>query len=326
MNEGKNPQQLSQLNFVRANQPSPIPKGFCYLFHQDEDSSGCEFKHQCFKGCLLAKFNIKNEFRIISIRVEDYPLLGMKWTDDYYSDRFMPVGCPSSSKAFETFSTAVEFFADLLDDFFHYYTYSGHKLCSDQLNLFLDLCQYLDILRKWYQIMSPNLFQMHMSLCAKNGIKHALTPPYHPQSNGASERAVRKTEEALVKQVLEGSKERSIKTGKLLFRYRITPRSTTAAVPTELLMKHLPRTRLNQVKPDLTQTIEGKQNKQMKYKDLKGHQDRVFVGNDTSSETQGQLEGAGKKLGRRKVKNEEKSPWGQSFNGPVPKRRSSSGF
>ena len=63
--------------------------------------------------------------------------------------------------------------------------------------------------------MSPNLFQMHMSLCAKNGIKQALTPPYHPQSNGASGRAVRKAEEALVKQVLEGSKGRSIKTGKL---------------------------------------------------------------------------------------------------------------
>ena len=45
-----------------------------------------------------------------------------------------------------------------------------------------------------------------------------------------------------------------------------------------------------------------------------------------SSETQGQLEGAGKKLGRRKVKNEEKSPWRQSFNGLVPKRQSSSGF
>ena len=45
-----------------------------------------------------------------------------------------------------------------------------------------------------------------------------------------------------------------------------------------------------------------------------------------SSETQGQLDGAGKKLGRRKVKNEEKSPWGQGFNEPVPKRRGSSGF
>ena len=40
----------------------------------------------------------------------------------------------------------------------------------------------------------------------------------------------------------------------------------------------------------------------------------------TSSETQGQLEGAGKKLGRRKDKNEVKSPWGQSFNGPLPMR------
>lgn len=47
-------------------------------------------------------------------------------------------------------------------------------------------------------------------------------------------------------------------------------------MPTELCL----RRRLNQVKPDLAQTIEGSQNKQKKYKDLKGHQDRVFVGND----------------------------------------------
>ena len=49
---------------------------------------------------------------------------------------------------------------------------------------------------------------------------------------------------------------------------------------TKLLMKHRLRTRLNQVKPDIAQTIEGKQNKQKKCNDLKGHQDRVFVGND----------------------------------------------
>ena len=121
-----------------------------------------------------------------------------------------------------------------------------------------------------------------MSLCTKNGIKHALTPPYHLQSNGASERAVRKAEEALVKQLLEGNKGRAIKhrQGNFLLRYRTTPRSTTAAVPTELLMKHRLRTRLNQVKPDLAQLIEGKKNKQKKCKDLKGHQDRVFVGSD----------------------------------------------
>ena len=63
-------------------------------------------------------------------------------------------------------------------------------------------------------------------------------------------------------------------------RYRSTPHSTPAAVPTELLLTHRLRTRLNQAKPDLAQTIEGKQNKQKKCMDLKGHQDRVFVGND----------------------------------------------
>ena len=51
-------------------------------------------------------------------------------------------------------------------------------------------------------------------------------------------------------------------------------------MPTELLMKQRLRTRLNEVKPDLAQTIEGKQNKQKKCMYLKGHQDRVFVGND----------------------------------------------
>ena len=51
-------------------------------------------------------------------------------------------------------------------------------------------------------------------------------------------------------------------------------------MPTELLMTHRLRARLNQAKPDLAQTIEDKQNKQKKCMGLKGHQDRVFVGND----------------------------------------------
>ena len=35
---------------------------------------------------------------------------------------------------------------------------------------------------------------------------------------------------------------------------------------------------------------------------------------------------ARKNFGRRKVKNERKSPWGQGFNGPAPNGQSSSGF
>ena len=116
----------------------------------------------------------------------------------------------------------------------------------------------------------------------KNGIKHTLVPPYHPQSNGAAERSVRVVKEALVKQVLEGNRARPMehRLADFLLRYRTTPHSTTGATPAELLMKRRLRSRLSLVKPDLAQEIENKQSKQKQYKDLKNHKDRQFSEND----------------------------------------------
>ena len=105
----------------------------------------------------------------------------------------------------------------------------------------------------------------------KNGIKHTLVPPYHPQSNGAAERSVRVVRKALVKQVLEGNRARPMehRLADFLLRYRTTSHSTTGATPAELLMKRRLRTRLSLVKADLAQEIENKQSKQKQYKDLK---------------------------------------------------------
>ena len=104
-------------------------------------------------GCYLAKTDIKNAFRLILIRPEDYSLLGFKWEGLYYYDRCMPMGCSSSCKAFEIFSTAVEWVAQhklnislilhLLDDFLIVAPTS--TLCNVQLDLFLDMCTYLGI-------------------------------------------------------------------------------------------------------------------------------------------------------------------------------------
>ncbi|CAB4003138.1 Hypothetical predicted protein [Paramuricea clavata] len=59
------------------------------------------------KSCFLAKTDIKNAFHIISICPQDYDLLGIFWQGEFYYDRAMPMGCASSCRRFEMFSTAM---------------------------------------------------------------------------------------------------------------------------------------------------------------------------------------------------------------------------
>ncbi|XP_020911109.1 uncharacterized protein K02A2.6 [Exaiptasia diaphana] len=112
----------------------------------------------------------------------------------------------------------------------------------------------------------------------KNGIKHTLVPPYHPQSNGAAERSVRVVKESLTKQVLEGKKGLSMKhrLANFLLRYRTTPHSTTGVTPAELMVKRQLRTRLSLVKPNLAQFVETKQAKQKEHKDSKLSKERLY--------------------------------------------------
>jgi transposase InsO family protein len=114
----------------------------------------------------------------------------------------------------------------------------------------------------------------------KNGIKHTLVPPYHPQSNGAAERSMSVVKEALAKQVIQGTQGVSMKhrLANFLLRYRTTPHSTTGVSPGELMMKRRLRTRLSLVKPDLAQVVEGKQEQQKVYKDGKGKSERKRKG------------------------------------------------
>lgn len=104
-------------------------------------------------GCFMAKTDIKNAFRIIPIQPQDYHLLGICWKGLYYYDRCMPMGCSSSCKTFEIFSSAVEWIArkklhidhilHLLDDFL--IVSPSHDLYKQQLDLSLMLCHYLGI-------------------------------------------------------------------------------------------------------------------------------------------------------------------------------------
>ena len=108
-------------------------------------------------ACFMAKTDIRHAFRLIPIQPNYYPLLGTKWNNEYYYDRCMPMGCASSCKTFERFSTAVEwivkkrllieYILHLLDDFF--LVASTQELCQKQLGLFYH-CVALWVY-PWYQ-------------------------------------------------------------------------------------------------------------------------------------------------------------------------------
>ncbi|XP_064483057.1 uncharacterized protein K02A2.6-like [Ornithodoros turicata] len=83
----------------------------------------------------------------------------------------------------------------------------------------------------------------------RSGIRHMRTAPYHPQSNGPAERAVRSVKEAL-KKLTDGPLE--IRLQRWLHNHRRTPSAAHGGkAPAEMLFNFLPRSRLDIIKADV---------------------------------------------------------------------------
>ena len=89
-----------------------------------------------------------------------------------------------------------------------------------------------------------------------NGIRHLTSAPYHPASNGLAERAVKIVKHGL-KKVPQGTL--STRLAKVLFAYCLTPQGTTGVSPAELLLGRRPRSKLDLVRPNTAERVEGKQ-------------------------------------------------------------------
>ena len=104
-------------------------------------------------------------------------------------------------------------------------------------------------------------FAKFMSL---NGIKRIKSAPYHPSTNGQTERSVQTLKKGL--KCVKGTtvQERLLR---FLFDYRITPHTVTGVPPSELLMKRRLRSRFDLLFPDLKERVEKRQEKQKKTRD-----------------------------------------------------------
>ena len=105
----------------------------------------------------------------------------------------------------------------------------------------------------------PQLTSMEFrSFLARNGIKHILTAPFHPATNGLAERSV-------------GNLKSSIKASlgnfnlhNFLLANRNTIHSTTGRSPAEIMLGRSLRTRLDLLKPDLSERVGQQQDKMMR--------------------------------------------------------------
>ncbi|XP_031349119.1 uncharacterized protein K02A2.6-like isoform X1 [Photinus pyralis] len=90
------------------------------------------------------------------------------------------------------------------------------------------------------------------NFCRNNGIKHTLTPPFHPASNGAAENAVKAVKTALIKAFSDG-RNSNISTSCLLARYLLNYRAadhgTTNKSPASIMFGRELKLRLSNVRP-----------------------------------------------------------------------------
>jgi len=103
----------------------------------------------------------------------------------------------------------------------------------------------------------------------QNGIRHVTSAPYHSASNGLAERAVQ-----TFKKKTSGDSI-STRVLRFLFQYCITPHSTTGTSPAELLLGRRPRSRLDLILPDISNSVHKKQQIQKANHD-KHSQHRTF--------------------------------------------------
>lgn len=141
-----------------------IPKTFTQVSYETLDTC-IEIITSIGRGCLVAKCDIQNAFRIVPIHPADWELLGFTWNGYYYVDKSLPMGLSYSCGLIERFSKAVQWIlqnifkvswvSHILDDFIFFGP--PHSAVFEQSQLkFLHLASDINIPIKASKTVSPN--------------------------------------------------------------------------------------------------------------------------------------------------------------------------
>jgi len=113
----------------------------------------------------------------------------------------------------------------------------------------------------------------------KNGIKHIISAPYQPSTNGLVERAVQTFKQGMKK---HGYGSVDTKLARFLLSYRITPQSATGESPAQLLWGRSLRSHLALLRPDVATRVHLAQSRQKKQHDQHSRTRGVKLGDAVS--------------------------------------------
>ena len=162
---------IHDLSFPSGNSVNEfIPREHCHVVYELIDDC-IDIICELGQGCLIAKADIKNAFRILPIHPDCYKLLGFQWLDKYWFDKCMVMGCSSSCQTFEKLSNAlqwilinkfnVRFMSHILDDFM-FFGKAGSSQTKNGLNSFLQLCSSVGIQVKQEKTVLPStVIELH---------------------------------------------------------------------------------------------------------------------------------------------------------------------
>lgn len=89
----------------------------------------------------------------------------------------------------------------------------------------------------------------------RNGIFHTFSPPYHPATNGAAGNFIQ-TFKAKVSKIEKEGETVENAVNMFLYDYRNFPHYTTGRSPANLVYNRNLRTRFDQLKPSVLETVE----------------------------------------------------------------------
>ncbi len=132
---------------------SHIPRHYCAVEYELIDVC-CSLVFSLGKGCLMAKGDLCQAFRLLKVSLSDLRFLGFTWNDLFYFDKMMPMGAAISCAQFEKLSCAIQWIlkqifgvkdmSHILDDFL-FFGKAGTRDCELGLKSFLLLSESLGL-------------------------------------------------------------------------------------------------------------------------------------------------------------------------------------